>query len=160
LNKRNEDDFDEGTTIKDWGAFLGDLNVLNAFAAMMRKKERKPFFQLRVVKWAINCFPKDEVFVRQERVRRFFEEAVELSQACALTREEAHELVDEKFNQQEGLKQQEVGGVMTTLAVLCCLHNIDMLEEGENELQRITDRIDEIRERHAKKAKPWKYKGD
>ena len=92
---------------------------------------------------------------RQERNHRFLEEALELTQACGCTISEAHQLVDYVFDRDQGDVNQEVGGVMVTLAALCFANDIDMHEGGEIELARILQPVtmQKIRDKQASKPK-------
>lgn len=88
-----------------------------------------------------------------ERNHRFLEESLELVQACGCTKDEAHELVEYVFNRSIGEKNQEVGGVIVTLAALCLAQNLDMHEAAETELARIWTKVEEIRAKQAAKPK-------
>ena len=94
-------------------------------------------FQTRVFDWIKKCFSSDVVNNAKERNYRFLEEALELVQACDLSKEEALQLVDYVYNRPKGEPVQEVGGVAVTLACLCEVKGIDMLKAGEDELSRI-----------------------
>ena len=109
-------------------------------------------FQTRVVKWLLVCFGTQIARDTTERNHRFIEEALELVQACGGTASECHQLVDYVFGRPIGDKEQEVGGVVITLAALCFAQDLDMDWEGEKELRRIWDKIDQIRAKQA--AKP------
>ncbi|WP_206360502.1 hypothetical protein, partial [Pseudomonas viridiflava] len=75
-----------------------------------------------------------------------------LVQACGATSDEAHQLVDYVYGRPTGEPDQEVGGVMVTLAALCLAHQLDMHAAGETELSRIWTKVDQIRAKQA--AKP------
>ena len=109
-------------------------------------------FQHRVWQWVVACFPKSAHLNVRERNHRFLEEALELAQANACTREEAHQLVEYVFGRPSGELRQEVGGVMVTLAALCNAAEVSMDEAGDHELERNWARIDRIRAKQA--AKP------
>ena len=123
----------------------------------MRNSKLTPFplcvFQKDVDRWMLSCFGSDISADRVERNHRFLEEALELVQACECTQSEAHQLVDYVFNREIGEKKQEVGGVMVTLAALCSAQKIDMLKEGNIELDRIWTKIPEIKAKQASKPK-------
>ena len=88
-------------------------------------------------------------------MHRFLEEALELAQSFGCSNKEAHELVDYVFSRDVGQPEQEVGGVMVTLAALCSNAEIDMNGAGNQELvaQLVADR------RHCRKqaSKPLKF---
>jgi hypothetical protein len=108
-------------------------------------------FQRRVEAWLVACFPPAVRADRQERTHRFLEEALELAQANGCTREDALALVDYVYARPLGQPEQEVGGVMVTLAGLCSAMRIDMRVEGDRELDRNWRRIDTIRRKQASK---------
>ena len=47
--------------------------------------------------------------------------------------------------------EQEVGGVMSTLAALCCAFNIHLEGAANTEMERVWKKIDVIREKHKNK---------
>lgn len=109
-------------------------------------------FQRRVHAWVHHCFGWASAGDNNERNRRFLEESLELVQACGCTKQEALRLVDYVFGRPKGEVDQEVGGVMISLAALCNAHEIDFELEGEKELIRCFTCVDLIRSKQA--AKP------
>jgi len=110
-------------------------------------------FQSRVKPWMDACFGAEISADKIERNHRFLEEAIELVQANGCTQSEAHQLVDYVYGRPVGEINQEVGGVMVTLAALCLANGIDMHEGGETELKRIWTKVDQIRAKQAAKPK-------
>lgn len=110
-------------------------------------------FQERVAPWMLACFGYKISSDKQERNHRFLEEALELVQASGCTKEEALQLVDYVYGRDQGEINQEVGGVMVTLAAHCLAHNEDMHEAAETELKRIWTKVDQIRSKQAAKPK-------
>ncbi|WP_227789506.1 MULTISPECIES: hypothetical protein [unclassified Burkholderia] len=112
-------------------------------------------FQHRVQPWMLACFGAEISADKLERNHRFFEEAGELVQACGMTREEAHALVDYTWSRPVGEPTQEVGGVMVTLAALCLANGLCMHTAGETELARIgvPAMIEQIRAKQSAKPK-------
>jgi hypothetical protein len=110
-------------------------------------------FQARVQPWMLACFGPAISIDPVERNHRFLEEALELVQACGAGADEAHRLVDYVFGRAVGDKEQEVGGIMVTLAGLCEAHGLDMHAAGEKELARIWPLAGAIRAKHAGKPK-------
>ncbi len=110
-------------------------------------------FQARVWDWMQACFGYAISMDGIERNHRFFEESTELVQAKGMTREEAHQLVDYVYNRPVGEVDQEVGGVMVTLAALCLADGTSMMDCGETELSRIWTKVDQIRAKQANKPK-------
>jgi len=92
-------------------------------------------FQARNGVWLAFAM-KDDPTDLPERVARFGEEALELQQALGQTRDEAHALVDYVHDRPIGEPAQEMGGTMTTLALLGVVAGLDMVECGETELAR------------------------
>ena len=110
-------------------------------------------FQFRVKPWMDACFGPVISADVVERNHRFIEEALELVQANGCTRSEAHQLVDYVYGRDQGDINQEVGGVMVTLAALCLAIGVDMHEAGETELARVWQKIDKVRAKQAAKPK-------
>lgn len=110
-------------------------------------------FQTRVDRWLLTCFGIEIARDKTERSHRFLEEALELVQSCGCTKEEALQLVDYVYGRERGEIQQEVGGVMNTLAALCLSQDIDMMEAGHIELDRCWTSVEKIRAKQAAKPK-------
>ncbi|MGJ3629289.1 hypothetical protein AB5I41_24955 [Sphingomonas sp. MMS24-JH45] len=92
--------------------------------------------QSRVERWLRACFAPTVSLDRAERTHRFLEEALELAQANGCSRDDALASVTYVFDRPVGRPEDEVGGVMVTLAGLCGASGIDMGEAGERELER------------------------
>lgn len=114
--------------------------------------EYPPTYQERVEAWLEACLPDSARRDQVERTFRFLEEALELAQANGCSREDALRLIDYVYGRPHGRPEEEVGGVMVTLAGLCSAVGIDMSEAGDRELQRNWMRIEDIRRKQA--AKP------
>jgi len=110
-------------------------------------------FQERVRPWMMACFGEAISADRVERNHRFLEESLELAQANGCTRSEALQLVDYVFGRPVGEVNQEIGGVMVTLAALCLAIGEDMQAAGETELARIWTKVEAIRAKQAAKPK-------
>jgi hypothetical protein len=108
-------------------------------------------YQERVVAWITACFPASARENVSERSHRFLEEAIELAQASGCTKEDARLIVDYVFDRPAGAQEQEVGGVMVTLAALCNALKLTMDHAGDKELARNWDRIEAIRRKQALK---------
>lgn len=110
-------------------------------------------FQERVDPWLMECFGLEIARDILERNHRFLEEALELVQANGCTVTEAHQLVDYVYGRDQGEINQEVGGVMVTLAALCLASGVDMHLAAETELARIWTKVEKIRAKHFAKPK-------
>lgn len=110
-------------------------------------------FQTRVHAWMLECFGETIAADHVERNHRFLEEVLELVQANGCTQSEAHQLVDYVYGRDQGDINQEVGGVMVTLAALCSAIGEDMSVAGETELARVWTKIEKIRAKQAAKPK-------
>lgn len=108
-------------------------------------------FQRRVADWLAACFGHGRDAEPLERAYRLLEEALELAQACGCEERDAHRLAEYVFARPPGGVQEEVGGVMVTVAALCAAVGVDMAAAAEVELDRDWARIDEIRS----KAEHW-----
>lgn len=140
----------------------GKLDYLAAFDALVRERDEAQArllnvkcdtFQADVQPWMLKCFGAAIAADKIERNHRFFEEATEAVQANGMTRSEAHQLVDYTFDRPVGELNQEIGGVMVTLAALCLASGVDMHVAGETELARIWGKIEQIRAKQAAKPK-------
>lgn len=110
-------------------------------------------YQQRVDRWMQDCFGPAISADVTERNHRFIEEALELVQSNGCTESEAHQLVSYVFNRDQGDINQECGGVMVTLAALCNAAGIDMRKAGEDELDRVWTKVEQIRAKQAAKPK-------
>lgn len=110
-------------------------------------------FQCRVVNWMMATFSMEVCRDTTERNHRFLEEALELVQAFGCTAAEAHMLVEYVYGRPVGEQEQEIGGVMVTLAALCGAAALDMAACGETELARIWNNIERIRAKQATKPR-------
>lgn len=118
----------------------------------IEKTESLPAISLqdRVGKWLSDCFGDAIAYSQIERCYRFFEEAGELVQSLGMPEEKAIDLIKYVYGRSKGEPFQEVGGVMITLAALCHAANLDMVQDGEKEFNRINlpEVIEKIRRKH------------
>ena len=110
-------------------------------------------FQSSVLRWMLATFGEEIARDKTERNHRFLEEALELVQAAGCTASEAHQLVDYVYGRPVGEVRQEVGGVMVTLAALCCAQGVNVEECSEVELRRCWANMEKIRAKQAAKPK-------
>lgn len=109
-------------------------------------------FQDRCGEWLDVCFGPESRLNVQHRNARFLEEAAELVQASGMVETAALDVVRYVYSRPQGEINQEVGGVMMTLAAHCLATGVDMTAEGERELARVWTKVDKIRTKEA--AKP------
>lgn len=126
--------------------------LARATAAPIGKNTSDDFFQDRCDPWMLACFGAEISADVTERNHRFFEEAGELVQSQGMTVQEAHQLVNYVWGRPKGEPEQEVGGVMVTLAALCSASGMQMHACGEIELARVWTKVEKIRAKQ--KAKP------
>ena len=112
----------------------------------------KKSYQDRVIDWAYACFPT-KTFDNIERGHRFIEECLELVQATGMSKEDVLTLVDYVYDRPVGEIKQEIGGVMVTIACFCHVLKEDMDKCGEDELESIWGRIEQIRSKQANKPR-------
>lgn len=110
-------------------------------------------FQNRVWIWFKDIFPAQKYCSFKQRSCRFFEEAIELVQSLGMKRSDCHYLIDIIFDRRKGIPQEEVGGVLVTLATLCEVCGINMMGWAEVELERISkpEIIEKIKEKQREK---------
>jgi NTP pyrophosphatase (non-canonical NTP hydrolase) len=113
----------------------------------------KASFQHRTDDWMLACFGPRAAYDIRERSHRFLEEALELVQALGCPESEVLKLLQYVYRRPKGEVDQEIGGVMLTLAALATAVPRSMAACGEEELARVWRRIDEIREKQAGKPK-------
>jgi hypothetical protein len=109
-------------------------------------------FQSGVDAWMDACFGATIKADVVERCDRFIEEALEFVQAAGYSAERAHALVDYTFGRPVGEINQEVGGVMVTLAAMCNTLKVNIGEAAKAELARVWTKVEQIRAKQA--AKP------
>lgn len=130
-----------------------DIIGKDMFEELSNLKKGVNLFQAGVATWIRECFSEEISQDKTERNDRFIEESLELAQSLGYTKERAHALVDYVFDREKGDPEQEVGGVMVTLAALCDTNGLDMADAGNKELERINqpDIIQKIREKQENK---------
>lgn len=110
-------------------------------------------FQCDVDRWMRATFTTEIVQSIDERCFRFLEEAAELVQSIGMEKEAALTVIDYVFSREKGNPNQEIGGVMVTLAALANAGGFDLTVAGRSELHRCWNNIDKIREKQAGKPK-------
>jgi NTP pyrophosphatase (non-canonical NTP hydrolase) len=110
-------------------------------------------FQYDIRTWIKACFGEEIANDKVERNHRFIEEALELVQACGMTKDEVLLLVDYVYNRPPGELKQEVGGVITTINSLCSAHHIKMSDCAAKVLPELWAKIDKIRQKRLSKPR-------
>lgn len=128
--------------------------LCQAFARHRQSAERGEVvaFQQGVDQWMDVCFGETIKADKVERCDRFIEESLEFVQSVGYSAERAHALVDYVFNRDIGEVNQEVGGVMVTLAAACNTIGVDIGSAAQTELARVWTKVEAIRAKQA--AKP------
>lgn len=111
------------------------------------------YFQAACVEWGRQVFNSDITNDPLERALRFGEEALELLQACGLTKDEVTKLVDYVYSRPVGDIGQEVGGTVVCLVMLCEAEQLDLSDEAVTEFIRVdsTEMREKIKAKHAQK---------
>lgn len=119
-------------------------------------------FEQYVGEWCVECFGKTTADDVSERNWRFLEEALELVQALGGEASDAHNLVDYVFARKPGVPEQEVGGVMVTLAALTFARRLNLARCAVRELGRILEpeTMEKIRAKHRTKPHRSPLPGD
>ena len=108
-------------------------------------------FQAGVGAWMEACFEPEVCADLTERGDRFAEEAVELLQSNGYDRNRLARIIGRVYSRPVGEPQQEVGGVMVTLAAYCGPMGVNLYSAATRELAHIWTRIEAIRGRQAEK---------
>jgi NTP pyrophosphatase (non-canonical NTP hydrolase) len=108
-------------------------------------------YQFKVWAWVNECFGEQVSQDATERSFRFIEESLELVQSLGATKEEVLKLVDYVYSRDVGELEQEIGGVMVTLAALNAAMDICLEQAAIRELERVNAKIEKIRSKHFSK---------
>lgn len=148
-----QDAYDNGNEAVLDASWLADVEAaLSSPPSDQERGLKEAPFQARVKPWMDACFGPEISADKLERCDRFMEEALELVQASDFPKERAYALIEYVYGRDQGEINQEVGGVMVTLAAHCLAFGVDMHEAGETELARIWTKVEQIRAKQA--AKP------
>lgn len=86
--------------------------------------------------WAERCFGTEHVNNFPIRALRTLEEAAELAQALGVPKETAALCIDTVYSRSVGDPEQEIGGVLHTMNILCDAMKLEPDELAERELRR------------------------
>jgi len=93
--------------------------------------------QTAILRWANTTFGAETADVTGERIRRFLEEAIELSQAVGLEQDDVENMVEYVFARPAGAVAREIGQVGVSLLALAEHLNINAEHEERTEFERI-----------------------
>ena len=109
-------------------------------------------YQVRAQQWIAHCFGMAILNNKTQRNHRLLEEIFELVQKAGCTLHEVQQLARWKFDQPIiGGMAEEAGGALMCLAALCSVHDINLYQAADRELERVWKNTDAIREKFAKK---------
>jgi hypothetical protein len=145
-----------GREFVPYGMYLSLQRELAEYQLQVLQMQRIPVpsFQQRVWEWFKSCFGPAGIKDKLQRYFRFYEEATELVQAGGMSRQDAHRMVDSVYDKAPGKVYQEVGGVATTLAMVCNAEGLELDHTADTELARVWGKQDEIREKQKQKLHP------
>ncbi|QHJ00074.1 hypothetical protein GT347_20080 [Xylophilus rhododendri] len=107
--------------------------------------------------WAAGCaaFGIECMESLPDRRGHFFEEAIEVAQAAAMSEQEAHQRVAHTYSRPVGELAKEIGSVVATLGALAQAKGIDMIAMAEADVAHICQPHvrDKMRARYAAKPK-------
>lgn len=109
-------------------------------------------FKTQVQFFMDKCFG-DDAYDKKNRIHRLLEEVIELAQATEVTPNHIIELIDHVYGKPVGGLNEEVGGVMVTLAGVCIAYDISMDTVGLGELKRCWKRFPELQKKNANRPK-------
>lgn len=102
-------------------------------------------FQGKVHDWMRECFVRPDAMAPEQRAFRFIEEALELVQAVGTSKADVLRLVEYVYGRLPGDDDQEIGGVLVTLAGLATSRALIMEDCGRHELARCIRNTEAIR---------------
>lgn len=109
-------------------------------------------FQTAVRQWVLSTFGQQVADDIPTRCFRFFEEAGELCQSLGMRKEDAIKLVDYVWGRPLGEPEQELGGVLVTLAAMSTPADLSMGNAAWKELARCWQNQEKIRAKQKSKA--------
>lgn len=95
------------------------------------------FTQRAVLEWVKNTFGIGVASSKEERLKRFLEEVLELNQACGMPYHDVMKIIDYVYTRPEGDIKQEMGGVIVTLYALAEVLDINAMDCGILEFDRV-----------------------
>lgn len=101
--------------------------------------ETMRFITRVIYEWGARAFGLNHMHDRHVRALRLMEEAVELAQACDVSRVNAMQLVSMVYDRPPGDIRQEIGGVLVTAHAFCAGQGIEVEKALEDEVCRVLD---------------------
>lgn len=137
------------TIFADGGGTVHKLRHVDASRIANKTMNKIQFW---IADWVERAFGTNRNM--HERAMRLGEETNEAMQACSVSREEAHRLVDRVYDRPVGEIGQELGGVMVTVLGLAEACNISAYQALMDEVNRINDKNNDSywQARHAEKV--------
>lgn len=114
------------------GIYRWVLNADPDLVLMARNQRQK-----EIAAWTARTFGARTATCREERIRRFADEAIELAQAEGMSEEDFSNLVRYVYSRPAGEPPQEVGGVAVTLMAYCETAGMSVDELEQREIARI-----------------------
>lgn len=103
--------------------------------------------------WALRSFGHEHVYNLPIRALRCAEEAIELAQAYEVPKETILRLVEVVYSKPPGHRDQELGGVALTAAVLAAARHQDIDTYLECELRRVLEKpVEHFKQRNQDKV--------
>lgn len=110
-------------------------------------------YQARVREWLLACFGQCFAAPDQERAARYMEESLELFHAHGKPFEDVISLARRVYSRPAGEIGKELGDAILTLTAFAEATGHNLVEAGEEALDRNWARVDAIREKQASKPK-------
>lgn len=93
-----------------------------------------------VWEWGMRCFGRPHMVSLPIRALRCAEEAVELAQACGVPKDQMQRLIEVVYSRPVGDLNQEIGGTLIGISVLCTLRGVDPDKLLVNEVSRVLEK--------------------
>lgn len=112
-------------------------------------------FQLSVESWVRSTFGNVVLMHKEERCLRALEEVTELAQCGAVTREQAHAIIDQVYDKPVELNpSKEIAGSLLTILGTAYAFGVHNVEEPLNvEMCRVWKNQEKIRQRQLTKVR-------
>lgn len=92
--------------------------------------------QQEILKWAVDTFGTIAID-KEERVKRFAEEAIELCQVCGLSTHDLSKIIRHVYSKEPGYVIIEIGQVGMCLSMLAEVNEINVTDEINYEFDRV-----------------------